>query len=827
MSNLRTLRLDPSLLQSPGAPLFRLASQASAVARLVADDPLPSIRAGWYLFDAGFTPGAQDATQLVVDYGEGFAWLERLSPRHPDAQGAFHSVIAIKREPRDFGLLAGRDGNVPALRTASLRPIGRMRALLEMLRGIHASAPRQHLAVAAAAAWLFLQALPRLGRKGAATLLVERYEAISRGMVNDYAAWLVANPDDHRDDAPYPAYQPRVSVLMHLDPARWAQARRSLNSVLSQPWSRWQLCIAHPRAMPPVMMSELRAVAAGDPRIALVPFEDDSPSQAWAAALTMATGDYCARLACGDQLSTNALRAVANAIVQHPAVGLIYSDHDAIDDAGQRCDPEFKQDWSPDLSCRREAMLYLAVIDRAILSELGAYAGGDAFDVVLRASEACGADRIVHIPRVLYHRVTRQANAADDADGVRALQAHLYRQRQRGQVSLVAQGTYRVAYPLPDPVPLVEVLVPTRDQRKLLARCVEGLLERTRYPNLRVRIIDNDSRDKATLELLERLAVQPRVTLRNAPGAFNFSRIMNQAARESGADVLCLLNDDVIVLEPDWLEEMVSQALRPGIGAVGAMLHFPDGSLQHGGVVTGVGGVAGHVHYCLPRDEIASSRELSTVRNYTAVTAACMVVKRDRFMEVGGFDEGLPVCYNDVDFCLRLRELGYFNLWTPFATLAHHESATRGPDDTPVKRARHQREFARMLARWGDRLNRDPAYNPNLSLYGEPFELARAPRTNDDLRPSYPSQRPTRPINDRVAERIAERASHGHRWRAGAADAPTDSAGRCASFREAVRPAGDNGGADPCDIQPGLGHQNFADGAVLEFVGQTGGPGVA
>ena len=317
----------------------------------------------------------------------------------------------------------------------------------------------------------------------------------------------------------------------------------------------------------------------------------------------------------------------------------------------------------------------------------------------------------------------------------------------------MSAGIYRVAYPLPDPAPLVDVLVPTRDQRKLLARCMEGLLERTRYPNLRVRIIDNDSRDPGTLELLEQLAPDPRVTVRRAPGAFNFSRIINQAARESDAQVLCILNDDVLVLEPGWLEEMVSHALRPGIGAVGAMLRFPDGSLQHGGVVTGVGGVAGHVHYRLPRDEVATCPELTTVRNYTAVTAACMVVTRERFLQVGGFDEGLPVCYNDVDFCLRLRAQGYFNAWTPFAELAHHESATRGPDDTPLKRARHQREFARMLARWGDRLNRDPAYNPNLSLYGEPFELAHSPRSCSDLRPAYPSQPPRHSLRGSVPAR--------------------------------------------------------------------------
>ena len=196
----------------------------------------------------------------------------------------------------------------------------------------------------------------------------------------------------------------------------------------------------------------------------------------------------------------------------------------------------------------------------------------------------------------------------------------------------------------------------------------------------------------------------------------------------------------MVPTDAGWLREMVSHALRPEIGAVGAFLRFPDGSVQHAGVVTGVGGVAAHVHYRMPLEASEACPDLVTVRNYSALTAACMVITRDKFEKVRGFDESLPVCYNDVDFCLRLRVEGYFNVWTPFASLFHHESASRGPDDTPLKRARHQREFARMLARWGDRLNRDPAYNANLSLYGDPFDLAHAPRLTSQFQPAYPVQ---------------------------------------------------------------------------------------
>jgi GT2 family glycosyltransferase len=749
------LRLDPQLLRSPGlAPLFRLASQASAVAPLEADRPMQAFRSGWYLFDARFAPGAQDATQLVVDYGEGFAWLERLSPRHPDASGGLRSVVAIKRRPAGFGLLTGRDGEVPGLRAASLQPIGRTRALVEMLRGIHQSAPRRPRHAVANAALAFLRGLLREGRAAAATALVARYEATSRGVVHDYSAWLAANEHASEpggiDTEDMSARRPLFSILMAVQGAKFAAAMRSVHSVRQQSWPGWQLCMAHADDLPPPALAELRALAAGDPRIVLVPVSGETRSAAWSCALALATGDYCARLPAGDRLAPGALHEVSLALRRQPWAAVIYSDHDSMGDTGQRSAPVFKQDWSPDLACQRDAMLHPGLIERHMLRDMGAAAGGDAFDVLLRACDAAGPERILHVPRVLYHRQPGAHRPADDVAAVRALQAHLARRGQAGQVSVVADGRYRVAHPLPATLPSVEVVVPTRDQHKLLARCMEGVLRDTEYANLRVLLIDNDSRDPQMAALLERLARDPRVRVQREPGAFNFSRLVNRAARDSRAELLCLLNDDVLPLQSGWLQEMVAHALRPDIGAVGAMLRFPDGSVQHAGVVTGVGGVAGHVHYRLPREAAAGCAQLATVRNYSAVTAACMVVRRDRFLRVGGFDEGLPVCYNDVDFCLRLRARGYFNVWTPFAVLAHHESATRGPDDTPLKRARHQREFARMLSRWGDRLARDPAYNPNLSLYGEPFELAHAPRIEADFEPAYPRRPDTGPALEAI-----------------------------------------------------------------------------
>ncbi len=745
MREILRLTLDPMMLETPAmSPLFRLASRASAVARLIVDRPLPDITPGWYLFDAGFAVDDAVPTQLVVDYGEGFAWLERLAPRIPDRSGRLRSVVTIKREPRDLGLLAGPKERIPSLQTASLRPIGRMRAWLEMLRGIHACAPEHRVAATYAALGRFVHTFVRLGRRAAADELVERYQAIRRGIANDYGAWLVANA--HEQSLPALASAPRsgagrapdFSLLMLMDGSHAGEAMRSVNSVLAQTWPSWQLCIRHDRSAVCSLPPELAALAGRDRRIVLVPTDPKVSGDDLTEVLAAAEGRYCGRLRSGDRIAPHALQAMADALQQQPSACFLYSDHDAIDAFGRRSSPCFKPDWSPDLACQREVLLQLALIERSVLLDMGRYAGGDAYDVALRACDAIGPERILHVPRVLYHRLQRMPEPAHDTLAVEALAAHLDRIGQVGHAQSVATGMYRVIYPLPPQEPSVEVLLPTRDQRKLLARCVDGVLENTDYANLRVRIIDNDSRDPDVLRLLATLANHPRVIVQRAPGAFNFSRIINSAARQAKAQVLCLLNDDVLPTDAGWLREMVSHALRPDIGAVGAFLRFPDGSVQHAGVVTGIGGVAAHVHYRMHRDAIASCPQLATVRNYSALTAACMVVTRQKFEQVGGFDESLPVCYNDVDFCLRLRAEGYFNAWTPFASLSHHESATRGPDDTPLKRARHQREFARMLSRWGDRLNHDPAYNPNLSLFGEPFELAHSPRMTQPFQPAYP-----------------------------------------------------------------------------------------
>ncbi len=286
----------------------------------------------------------------------------------------------------------------------------------------------------------------------------------------------------------------------------------------------------------------------------------------------------------------------------------------------------------------------------------------------------------------------------------------------------------RVRYAIPVPHPRVTLIIPSRNRVELLRTCVETLFARTAYDAFDVIVVDNASDEPEALEYLAALAGRERVRVIRDAGNFNFSRLNNLAARHAGGEILGLLNNDLEFQDPAWLAEMVSHVVRPGVGAVGARLWYPDGRLQHGGVVLGLGGVAGHAHKMCRRGDTGHNRRAVLIQNFSAVTAACLLVRKAVFCEVAGLDEQLAVAYNDVDFCLRVRERGYRNIWTPFAEVVHHESASRGIGLTPEAVARFAGEISFMKERWGEALLSDPAYNPNLTLAFENFQIAWPPR---------------------------------------------------------------------------------------------------
>jgi glycosyltransferase involved in cell wall biosynthesis len=532
--------------------------------------------------------------------------------------------------------------------------------------------------------------------------------------------------------------RPVVSVVMPVYNPPESLLTKAIQSVFDQVYPHWELCIADDASTQPHVRAVLERFAA-DPRVKVAyrPVNGHI-CEATNTALALATGDFIALFDNDDVLSPMALYEVAAEVDAHPDAQLIYSDEDKIDVEDRRFDPYFKPDWNPDLNYGQNYTSHLSVYKTELIRELGGfrpgYEGSQDWDLVLRAVERIPAAAIRHIPKLLYHwRAVPGSTALQLAEksypveaARRALEDHFRRTGQTVEILPVPGDHWRIKYPLPSPAPLVSLVIPTRNAVKLLRQAVASVLAVTDYANFEVIVVDNGSDDPETLAYLaEVTAADSRVRVLPYHAPFNYSAINNFAVREAHGELVGLLNNDVEAIHRDWLTEMVSQAVRPGIGAVGAMLYYPLNTIQHAGVILGLGGVAGHPFKEFPRGDQGQKNRLRLVQNYSAVTAACLVVRKDRFNEVGGFNEkDLPIAFNDVDLCCKLLAAGYRNLWTPYAEFYHHESATRGVEDTPEKKARFQSEIDYMMNTWGSLLMSDPAYNPNLTLVGEDFSPA-------------------------------------------------------------------------------------------------------
>ncbi len=537
------------------------------------------------------------------------------------------------------------------------------------------------------------------------------------------------------------AAHPLISVIMPVYNPNPAWLQEAIESVQRQIYPHWELCIADDASTDPHIKPLLQKWAAADSRIKVVfRAENGHICAASNSALELATGDWFALLDHDDLLPDHALFWVVHAINQHPNAQLIYSDEDKINEQGKRLGPYFKCDWNIDLFYSHNMFSHLGVYAAQLVRAVGGfrlgYEGSQDYDLALRCVEQVGAQGIHHIPRVLYHwRIHAQSTAHDNQAkpyaklaGERALNDHFERTHTAGRAELTGFG-YRVHYALPSPVPLVSIIIPTRNGLQLLRQCIESVVHKTTYPNYEILVVDNGSDDPDTLSYLVKLAQQLNVRVLRDERSFNYSALNNMAVQTAKGQVLALLHNDTEVISPDWLTHTVALAMQPGVGAVGAKLSYPNDHVQHAGMVLGIGGLANHSHKHLPRQSPGYFSRAALMQSFSAVTGACLVVAASKYQQVGGLNEAhLAVAFNDVDFCLKLKQAGYRNVWTPYAELHHHESVTRGDEDNPEKVARFNAEVAYVKATWGRLLHNDPAYSPNLTLDFEDFSYAWPPR---------------------------------------------------------------------------------------------------
>ena len=642
--------------------------------------------------------------------GDAFAWTGRLPP----------GVAALR-------LTALSRTDPFALRDLAIRRRGRL--------GIVARAgTRQPGLTAQAVTWRLL------GLKVRARGMIAR--ALAHRAETGYAAWIarfdrLTAAERARIRAEIAGWEapPLISVLMPVHDPDPRVLEAAIRSVRGQLYPTWELCIADDASTDPRIPRLIARHAAEEPRIRTVRRpENGHIARATNDALGLAGGAYAAFLDHDDLLSENALFEVARAVRADPELALIYSDEDKVDRRGRRFEPHFKSGYDRELLWAQNYVNHLCVVRTDALRRLGGlrpgFEGSQDHDLLLRLTEGLDASRVRHIPKVLYHwRAAAGSGTFSDRALARAEEARLralteIAARKGARAERGPEGFNRLVRPLPAPPPLVSVVIPTRDRAELLGVVLDGLFARTDYPALEVIVVDNGSTEPATRDLFARHAGDPRLRVLPAPGPFNFSELSNRGAAAARGTILLFLNNDIEVLEPGWLTELVAIASDPEIGAVGAKLLYPDGTIQHGGIVLGIGGIAGHSHLGLPGSAPGYFARMVLSQEVSAVTGACLAMRAAVFSEVGGFDAAhLAVAFNDVDLCLKIRAAGYRIVWTPHARLVHHESKSRGAEDTPEKRARFEAESRVMRERWEPVLRADPYYNPNLSRAAAHYRL--------------------------------------------------------------------------------------------------------
>ncbi|PJK11823.1 family 2 glycosyl transferase [Lysobacteraceae bacterium NML95-0200] len=706
---------------------------------------------GWYHLQIQLTgePGGIVGPCIYPDYGGGFGEINIVPLWYRQDEDKIDCIIVLIKPAKSLRFDPTVRKAFFSLGDAFVRRIPRVAAYWGMISSVCESRGGQTGSVWYAFIRSLFFVAKRQGVRQAVAELRINYLSKFSNVCSSYQGWVrIYDPPvewrsrELEERKRGLSGRPLFSVIMPVynPPEKWF--RRALDSVLAQVYENWEICVADDASTERHVLKVLEEYSSKDGRVKYISRNKNGHiSEASNSALEIARGDFLVLLDHDDELHPEALLCVAEALGKNPDAKIIYSDEDKIDEDGVRFGPYFKTDWNYELLLGQNCISHLGVYEAGLVREVGGFRvgmeGSQDWDLALRCIEKIKSSQIIHIPKVLYHwrtipgstsmGVHEKSYAAVAAES--AVIQHFERIGVMANVVGGNDGYIRSEIILPERKPLVSLIVPTRDKVDLLKVCVGSIIEKTKYENFDIIIVDNGSVESGTLDYFRFIQDDFRVRVVSYDAEFNYSAINNYAASIARGEVLGLVNNDIEVISEGWLDEMVSHALKPGVGAVGAMLYYPDDTIQHAGVVSGLGGVAGHIYSCAPRgfDGYFCRGRLTQV--VSIVTGACLVVSRSAFEAVSGLDERLAVAFNDVDFCLRLRDAGYRNIWTPFAELYHHESASRGRDDNPEKQARFAGEIEFMKARYGDSLNYDPFYNPNLSLQlQQEFMIAFPPR---------------------------------------------------------------------------------------------------
>ena len=570
--------------------------------------------------------------------------------------------------------------------------------------------------------------LRHYGARGFWIKLTERFQKSDIDYKEWYENHKVSQEELEKQKKKVFVYAPKISILVPVYNTPQVFLKQMLQSVRKQTYANWELCIANANPDNEKVKQILEICMKKDDRIKVVNVpENEGIAQNTNRALDIATGEFIGLLDHDDLLEENALYEIVSCLNEKKETDVLYTDEDKVTtNLDEYFSPNFKPDFNLDMLRANNYICHFFVAKKKLIEKVGGfraeYNGAQDYDLILRCTEQ--AQNVAHIAKILYHWRVHKESTADNPlskmyayeAGKKAIEAHLARCHTDGEVLQTDNlGFYRIKYPVKGK-PLVSILIPNKDQVDTLDKCLQSIEERTDYDNYEIIIIENNSTEQKTFDYYNQIC-NDKIRVVYWKKEFNYSAINNFGVDQAKGEYLLLLNNDMEVISRDWMSELLGHCQRPEVGAVGARLYYPDDTVQHAGIIIGIGGVAGSVFVGMKRGYTGYMHRAAIQQDLSAVTAACMMIKRSVFEEAGRLEEQLKVAFNDVDLCLKIRKNGYLIVYDPYVELYHYESKTRGAEDTKEKVRRFQSEIEYMRCHWIDILkNGDPAYNPNLTL---------------------------------------------------------------------------------------------------------------